>query len=41
MTKKSNMQVKTTYWERVKDLEGISVKRPVGKIKEEANPTAA
>jgi len=32
--------VKTTYWEKVKELEGISVKRP-GKIKEESNPTAA
>jgi hypothetical protein len=34
-------EVKTSYWERVKELEGISVKRPVGKIKEESNPSAA
>jgi len=35
-------EVKTTYWERVKDLEGLPVKRPVmAKVKDEENPTAA
>merc|ERR1712211_47251 len=33
-------EVKTTYWERVKDLEGLPVKRPV-MAKDEENPTAA